>query len=96
MCVDSFDFTLQNNWGGEGGGGVGSEIRKLWQFKDSDCPVGARVSNTAGTRSCCIPELLAQKRLKVSNHLFSTCQFADGLKRVNIKNSEEFCFEILR
>ena len=41
----------------------GSEMRKLRAFKDSDCTFGARVRQTAGARSCCIPELLALKGL---------------------------------
>ena len=42
----------------------GSDIRKLWAFRDSDCTLGASVRKTAGARSCCIPELLAMKGLK--------------------------------
>ena len=37
---------------------TGSQIRKLRAFKDSNYTFGARVRKTAGTRSCCIPELL--------------------------------------
>ena len=42
---------------------TGSEIKKLWAFKDGDCTFGARVSKTAGARSGCIPGLLALKGL---------------------------------
>ena len=47
---------LQKNW---------FRIRTLWAFKDS-CMFGARVRKTVGTRSCCIPELLALKGLSLT------------------------------
>ena len=44
-----------------------SEIRKLRAFKNRDYTFGARVrKKKAGARSCCIPELLALKRLTVN------------------------------
>ena len=42
---------------------IGSAVRKLQAFKDSDCMFCARVRKTSGTRNCCVPELLALKGL---------------------------------
>ena len=54
---------------------IGSEIRTLRAFKDSDSTFGARVRKTVGTRSCCIPELLGLKGLKApcSTAVFVLC-----------------------
>ena len=44
---------------------IGSAVRKLQAFKDSDCMFCARVRKTSGTRNCCVPELLALKGLSL-------------------------------
>ena len=37
------------------------KIRRLREFRNTDCTFGARIRKTAGARSCCIPEQLEQR-----------------------------------